>query len=219
MSQNDRLLVKKTVFVKGSNEMAQKASRWIACTIFCIGIFSELFVCRANAAVLGPTAQLERSIEGIRLILFDASLDEGAKKIRVNESLRDLFDFREMSKLTLDRYWKINVSRQDEFSKAFTGFLNRVYFVHLDKIKDAQVIYISEETGILKSIVKIELRTRNSINEIDVKLHRIEERWSIYDISFEGVSLVQNYRAQFMHILSRKSFDELLQMIQEKKSK
>jgi ABC-type transporter MlaC component len=33
-----------------------------------------------------------------------------------------------------------------------------------------------------------------------------------------GVSLVNNYRSQFDRFLSKKSFDELLQVLREKKS-
>lgn len=43
--------------------------------------------------------------------------------------------------------------------------------------------------------------------------------WRAYDVVVEGVSLVNNYRSQFDRFLSKKSFDELLQVLREKKSK
>ena len=183
-----------------------------------MGVLSELYAYRVSAVVFGPIAQLEKSIERIRMILFDASLDEEGRKVRLNQSLRDLFDFREMSKLALEKYWKINASRQDEFTEAFAGFLERLYFTHLDKIKDAKIDYLSEETGILQSAVKIEMATRNSLYELDIFMHQINGTWKIYDIDFGGIHLVHNYGQQFMRILKNKSFDELLQMIQKKKN-
>jgi MlaC protein len=41
--------------------------------------------------------------------------------------------------------------------------------------------------------------------------------WPVYDV-VEGVGIVNNYRAQFDRFLSKKSFDELLQTLREKKS-
>jgi phospholipid transport system substrate-binding protein len=36
------------------------------------------------------------------------------------------------------------------------------------------------------------------------------ERWRIYDVSIEGVSLVANYRTQFNSVIRTSSYDELL---------
>ena len=41
--------------------------------------------------------------------------------------------------------------------------------------------------------------------------------WRAYDIVVEGIGLVNNYRAQFDRFLSKKSFDELLQEMSDKK--
>jgi phospholipid transport system substrate-binding protein len=43
-------------------------------------------------------------------------------------------------------------------------------------------------------------------------------RGAAFDVVVEGVSIVNNYRAQFDRFLSKKSFDELLQTLREKKS-
>src|SRR2546428_12146794 len=36
------------------------------------------------------------------------------------------------------------------------------------------------------------------------------QRWAIYDVSIDGVSLVANYRAQFHRIIQQSSFAELV---------
>ena len=40
---------------------------------------------------------------------------------------------------------------------------------------------------------------------VDYRLHRLGERWLVYDVSVEGISLVANYRAQFETILRTSS--------------
>ena len=48
------------------------------------------------------------------------------------------------------------------------------------------------------------------------RLHRPGERWLIYDVSVEGISLVANYRAQFDRIIQRASYQSLVTRIKEK---
>ena len=43
--------------------------------------------------------------------------------------------------------------------------------------------------------------------------------WRAYDVVVENISLVNNYRSQFDRFLNKKSFDELLQELRDKKNK
>jgi phospholipid transport system substrate-binding protein len=45
---------------------------------------------------------------------------------------------------------------------------------------------------------------------IDYRMLKRGERWRIYDVSIEGVSLVANYRTQFNSVIRTSSYDELL---------
>lgn len=48
------------------------------------------------------------------------------------------------------------------------------------------------------------------------RLHRRGERWLIYDLSVEGISLVGNYRAQFDQIIQRASYQGLVARIKQR---
>jgi phospholipid transport system substrate-binding protein len=41
-------------------------------------------------------------------------------------------------------------------------------------------------------------------------------RWRLYDVSFEGMTLVGTYRAQFNKIIRASSFDELVARLEAK---
>jgi phospholipid transport system substrate-binding protein len=43
-----------------------------------------------------------------------------------------------------------------------------------------------------------------------------QDRWTVFDVSVDGVSLVGNYRTQFTHLLQRTSFAELLKTLRQK---
>ena len=52
---------------------------------------------------------------------------------------------------------------------------------------------------------------------IQYRLHRIGGEWKVYDLHIRHVSLVNNLRYRFNHILSAGAFDDLLKNLQEKK--
>ena len=45
---------------------------------------------------------------------------------------------------------------------------------------------------------------------IDYRVLKRDERWRVYDVSIEGVSLIANYRTQFNSVMRTSSADELL---------
>jgi phospholipid transport system substrate-binding protein len=42
--------------------------------------------------------------------------------------------------------------------------------------------------------------------------------WRVYDVVVEDVSVVNNYRAEFERFSSKRSFDDLLQVLREKRA-
>ena len=42
------------------------------------------------------------------------------------------------------------------------------------------------------------------------------EKWRIYDITIEGVSMIKNYRSQFKEILTKESPAQLIERLKEK---
>ena len=51
---------------------------------------------------------------------------------------------------------------------------------------------------------------------VDYRLLLRGERWMVYDVSIEGVSLVANYRGQFDRILQGGSYAELVRRLRAK---
>jgi phospholipid transport system substrate-binding protein len=51
---------------------------------------------------------------------------------------------------------------------------------------------------------------------IEYKLYRVQDRWAVYDVKVDGVSLVGSYKAQFTRLLQRGSFADLLKQLRQK---
>ena len=51
---------------------------------------------------------------------------------------------------------------------------------------------------------------------VDYRMHQIDGRWTVYDVSIQGVSLVANYRTQFNRVVTTESYESLVQRLRDK---
>ena len=89
----------------------------------------------------------------------------------------------------------------------------------LEENGNAKIEYVKEVVD--ANIAEVQTKTKlkdGSEYTVSYKLNSGPTGWRVYDVVVEGVSVVNNYRAQFDRFLSKKSFDELLQTLREKKS-
>jgi len=60
------------------------------------------------------------------------------------------------------------------------------------------------------------MKARALETPVDYSLAKAGERWFLYDVRSEGVSLVQNYRSQFRELLVKRSVEQFLKQVNEK---
>lgn len=170
----------------------------------------------------GPMETAETEVNKILAVLADESLtgEAGteAKKEKLRSIFDNIFDYVELSKRTLGRNWKkLDTQQRDEFVKLYRKLLDSVYMERLLAYKDEKVIFskesmISEKKGEVFSNID----TGDKQIPINYRLILKENKWKVYDIIIEGVSLVKNYRSQFNAILAKNEPEELLKILREK---
>jgi phospholipid transport system substrate-binding protein len=107
--------------------------------------------------------------------------------------------------------------RLEEFTPLFVSLLEQTYMSKLEDNGNAKIEYVKELVD--GDIAQVETKTKlkdGTEYSVKYKLNSGPTGWRVYDVVVEGVSLVNNYRAQFDRFLSKKSFDELLQTLREK---
>jgi phospholipid transport system substrate-binding protein len=67
-----------------------------------------------------------------------------------------------------------------------------------------------------QAAVKTTLKRRTIEISVDYRLLNRNNRWRIYDVNIEGVSMVKNYRSQFNELLSKESPDQLIERFKRK---
>ncbi len=177
----------------------------------------------ASPAAAGePTKQLKSGIGAVIDILRDASLKGDTKKserrVRLRKAIGKQFDFEEMARRSLARYWKKrNKQERKEFVTLFSGILGKSYIGKIEGYTDEKIRYVKEKTDDEFARVKTLIVTKRK-QEIPItyRMHKVENKWMVYDVIIEGVSLVNTYRQQFRSFLQNKHFDALVKRLREK---
>ena len=181
------------------------------------------FVAQAVYADSQALRDLKIHIASVQQVLVDSKLADQQKRLRRRRLavtvLHQLFDFQEMSRRALGANARRYSDRLTEFTPLFIALLEQAYMGKLEENGNAKIQYIKEIVD--DQDVEVDTKTRlkdGSEYSVNYKLKSSPTGWRAYDVVVEGVSLVNNYRSQFDRFLSKKSFDELLQVLREKKS-
>jgi len=166
---------------------------------------------------------LKSDIARVQEVLVDRKLADpqqrGERRRLAVNLLHQIFDFDEMSRRSLGANARKYSDRLGEFTPLFVSLLEQTYMGKLEENGDAKIEYLKETVD--HDTAQVETRTRlkdGSDYTVSYKLSLGPSGWRVYDVVVEGVSIVNNYRAQFDRFLSKKSFDELLQTLRQKKS-
>jgi len=181
------------------------------------------FVAQAVYADSPALRDLKIHIASVQQVLVDPKLADPQKRPQQRRLaltvLHQLFDFQEMSRRALGANARRYSDRLAEFTPLFVALLEQAYMGKLEENGNAKIQYIKEIVD--DQDVEVETKTQlkdGSEYSVNYKLESSPTGWRAYDVVVEGISLVNNYRSQFDRFLSKKSFDELLQVLREKKS-
>ena len=175
------------------------------------------------AAAGAPMDQLHTQIDRVLKVLDDPELrKEGHAKDRrtaVRKIANDIFDFNETARRSLGRHWQARTpAEQTEFVELFSDLLERSYLSKIELYGGEKIQFLSDsiEGGDqAKVLTKIVTKQGTEI-PIEYRMHRKGDRWLVYDVIIEGVSLVSNYRTQFNKIIQTSSYAELVKKMKTK---
>ena len=163
-----------------------------------------------------PTDQLRTGIERVFKLLADPELAGDAKapqrKTAVTRIAGEIFDFGEMSKRTLGQHWDQRTpAEREDFARLFTELIQRSYFAKVDEHSSEKTIFRSETVDGNRAVVRTTLLLgRGAEMPLDYSMINAGDRWRVYDLSIDGISLVANYRSQFNRIIRTASYADLV---------
>ena len=193
--------------------------RRLAVSLFIVA----LALLAGRAAQAGPpTDQLKGGIDRVLAILQDPALKQPGKAEERRQKIRtianEVFDWTETGKRALARHWQgRSPQEREEFSKLFADLLERSYVGKIEAYSGEKILYGEETLDGDQATVRTKLLTKNGNQiPIDYQMHKVDERWRIYDVKIENVGLVSNYRSQFNRIIQQSGYPDLVQRLKTK---
>ena len=185
-----------------------------------LSVVALLLSSGAPAGAGVPTDQLKGSIERVLKTVDTLKGDAKAaeRRVAVRKIANEIFDFPELAKRSLGRHWQGRTDKErEEFVALFSVLLERSYVSKIELYGGEKIVYATERVDGDQAVVGTKIVTKNGTEApIDYRLNRRGERWLVYDVSIEGVSLVSNYRTQFNKIIQTSSYDELVRRLKAK---
>jgi len=178
-------------------------------------------VAAAAAAETGaPTEQLRSRVERVVTILEDAQLKTkpAARRAALRTAATDIFDFTEITRRSLGRHWQAATpAERDDLVALMTALLERSYLSRIEAYSGERIVFAGETAEADLATVRTRLVGKGGVETpVDYRVYKAGERWLVYDVSVEGVSLVANYRAQFNKILQTSSTQGLVERLRGK---
>jgi phospholipid transport system substrate-binding protein len=178
-----------------------------------------LVLLAGSPAWAGPTDQLREYTDQVVKVLDDPALARQDRRAAVRKIAHEAFDVAETAQRVLARHWQARTpAEREEFTQLFADLLERTYIARMDEYGGERIRYLSESIDGSLASVRARIVTRNG-NEVAVesRMNLRADRWLIYDILIENVSLVANYRSQFDRIVRSSSYDELVRRLKTKR--
>ncbi len=173
------------------------------------------------AATSDPRTVMEDSLAKITTILTDPASDNESlwpeKKKKVIAIIEENFDFEEMSKRCLAKAWRKRSGVEKEyFVEIFQELLQNTYIDRLKTVSDEKITVGAVRTRGKKAVVKtVVLHNRKDYSFV-YKMRLKNDKWYVYDVIIEGVSLISNYRSQFSQVINKDGYPALVARIEEK---
>ena len=175
-------------------------------------------------AELAPDA-LARSVtdEVLTIVRADKELQSGnPQKVAqlVETKVLPHFNFNRMTQLAVGRNWRqASAGQQRVLVEEFKTLLVRTYTTAFTQYKNQTIEYRplrmapADTDVIVKSLIK---QPAGQPIAIDYRMEKGAGGWKVYDVTIEGISLVENYRNTFNNEIQRSGVDGLIKALSDK---
>ena len=187
-----------------------------------LGAAAGLVICAqmvwapASADAGAPTDQLRSSVDQMVKVLDDPALKaysrDQDRRAAIRKEAQVVFDFGETAKRALGRHWQgLSEKDREEFTGLFTDLIERAYISKIERYSGERIAYAGESVEGGLATVRTRFVTKQGTEiPVDYRMQQRGDRWLVYDVMVEGVSLINNYRTQFDKIIQTSSYAELV---------
>jgi len=149
------------------------------------------------------------------------SPEADARNAKIKEIVGGFLDFEELAQRALIRHWdKLSPAKRAEFVRTLRELVERNYVKQLYgqphyrlKLEEEE---IEGDQAVVRGTLLAKSRGKKVTMALEYKLLRKANRWVVYDVVTDDLSLLENYRADFNKVIAKESFDALLAKMKKK---
>ena len=165
-----------------------------------------------------PDGFLKDSVEEISLLVSQYKdkfeTDEEFLRDKMNSTVMPKLDIKLMSKIVLGKkiWTNLSESQKGDFVEAFKYRMTSTYMKSITAFDGEKVVFLPYEPGKRENVAHVKSRYLIPGGDIsvDYRLIKKSDEWKVYDIIFDGISLMKNYRADFREHVSQSGIDSLI---------
>ena len=170
-----------------------------------------------------PDGFLKDSVKEISLLVSKYKdrfeTDEEFLRDKMNSSVMPKLDIKLMSKIILGKkiWTEMSKSQKDDFVEAFQYRMTSTYMKSITAFDGEKVVFLPYEPGKRENIayVKSKYLIPGGDIAVDYRLIKKSEERKVYDIIFDVISLMKNYRVDFREHVSQSGIDSLISTLRE----
>lgn len=172
-----------------------------------------------------PPDQLVRDTANATLAEIRQRSDELSKNPEqlyalVEDRLVPHFDINLIARQVLGRYWtQATPEQRARFASAFRRSLIRTYAKALLAFKDNDLTWapaVLSADGTEASVKSTVASSNGTALSVNYKMHRVDDKWLVNDITIDGVSLVTNYRGIFVNEVRKSNMEDVIDRLEKK---
>jgi ABC-type transporter MlaC component len=210
----------------GPKEMFRRRSVQAGLTVLAFALVprGEVGASDATNAPSDPWDELRRTNLAIEAVLRrrvpDWSPEAEATRGRVDAILAATIDYERIARGALDTEWnRLTSAERTQFLQTFSALTNHAFVSALTRPEvhfrlDSEMV--NGPTATVRVTASVSTPTSETEQRIEYRLSRKHDRWLIYDVLVDWVSLVDSYHDQFTRLLRTGGFGELMARMQHK---
>jgi phospholipid transport system substrate-binding protein len=151
-------------------------------------------------------------------VLQDPALDQTQRRAEIRAIALEAFDVTEAARRTLGPHWpKRTPAERQEFIGLFQGLLERGYLSRIGEYGGESVQYVGERIeGEYATVRALIVTQKGTQVPVEARVLRQGDRWRMYDVLIENVSLIASYRSQFDRVIRTSSYEELVRRLKSR---
>jgi len=145
----------------------------------------------------------------------DPALDQTQRRTEIRAIALEAFDVAEAARRTLGPHWpKRTPAERQEFIALFQGLLERGYLSRIGEYGGESVQYVGERIeGEYATVRALIVTQKGTQVPVEARVLRQGDRWRMYDVLIENVSLIASYRSQFDRVIRTSSYEDLVRRL------